>query len=109
VKAGHPVPAYVRELEAVRQQHGADLGVLISFATPTPGLLGEAAGFGFYESPWGKHQRIQLRTVGELLGGKGIDYPHVAGANVTHKKAAKLGVAPAETMELFSSGPSLSD
>jgi site-specific DNA-methyltransferase (adenine-specific) len=104
VKAGHLVPAYVRELEAVRQQQGADLGILISFVTPTPGMLGEAAGFGFYESPWGKHQRIQLRTVGQLLDGKGIDYPHIAGANVTHKKAAKVGVAPAQTLELFGEG-----
>jgi len=29
-------------------------------------------------SPWGKHPRIQLLTVGELLAGKRIDYLHVA-------------------------------
>lgn len=79
--------------------------MLISFEKPTAGVNGEAAGFGFYESAWGKHQRIQLRTVGELLAGKGIDYPHVAGANVTHKKAAKVGVAPADTLELFEAEP----
>ena len=30
----------------------------------------EAASAGFYESPWGKHPRIQLLTIEDLLGGK---------------------------------------
>ena len=38
----------------------------------------EAASAGFYESPWGRHPRIQLLTVGELLAGKRIDYPQTA-------------------------------
>jgi hypothetical protein len=105
VKAGHLVPAYVRDLEAVRQQQGADIGVLVTFERPTSGMGGEAAAFGFYESPWARHPRIQLRTVGQLLAGQGVDYPHVAGANVTHRRAAKFGVAPAETLELFDAEP----
>lgn len=100
VKAGHLVPAYVRELDTVRRQQGADIGVLISFEAPTAGMRGEAAGLGFYDSPWGRHPRIQLRTVGELLTGTGIDYPHVAGANVTHRRAASA-VAEPERLELF--------
>jgi hypothetical protein len=49
-------------------------------------------------SPWGKHPRIQLRTVGDLLAGRGIDYPHVTGANVTHRRAARAaGAAPDQT------------
>lgn len=54
-----------------------------------------AASAGFYESPWGKHGRLQMLTVGQLLDGRGIDYPHVAGANVTHRCAARAtGPAP---------------
>jgi site-specific DNA-methyltransferase (adenine-specific) len=93
VKAGHLVPAYVRELDTVRRQQEADIGVLISFQQPTSGMRSEAAGLDFYESPWGKHPRIQLRTVGELLAGSGIDYPHVSGANVTHRRAARAARA----------------
>jgi hypothetical protein len=33
----------------------------------------EAASAGFYTSPWGKHARLQLLTIEELLTGKGID------------------------------------
>ena len=101
VKAGHLVPSFVRDLGHVVTREQADIGVLISFDEPTAGMKAEAAGAGFYTSPWGNHPRLQLRTVGELLAGKGIDYSHVAGANVTHKKAAKAGVAPAESLEMF--------
>jgi DNA modification methylase len=101
VKAGHLVPAYVRELDAVRRQQGADIGVLISFGAPTAGMRTEAAGFGFFESAWGRHPRIQLRTVGELLAGKGIEYLHIAGANVTHRRALRAAGPEPERLELF--------
>jgi len=60
-----------------------------------------AAEAGFYESPWGRHPRIQLRTIRELLDGKGIDCPHVTGANVTHRRAQRARAAGPEAMELF--------
>jgi site-specific DNA-methyltransferase (adenine-specific) len=101
VKSGHLVPAYVRELDTVRRQQGADIGVLITFGQPTSGMRAEAAGLDFYDSPWGKHPRIQLRTVGDLLAGKGIDYPHITGANVTHRRASRAAPERPDTMELF--------
>jgi len=51
----------------------------------------EAAGAGFYDSPWGKRfPRLQILTVGELLDGKGIEYPPPSQVNVTYKKAPKV-------------------
>ncbi len=57
---------------------------------PTQPMRTEAAGTGFYTSPWSgqSHSRLQILTVAELLAGKGIDYPRFAG-NVTFKKAPK--------------------
>jgi hypothetical protein len=52
-------------------------------------MRSEAASAGFYESPWGKHPKIQIVTVGELLDGKGIDFPRTAGVNQTFKRARK--------------------
>lgn len=101
VKAGHLVPAFVRDLSGVLTREDADIGVLLSFEEPTSGMRAEAAGSGFYESPWGKHPRIQLRTIRELLDGKGIDYPHVTGANITHRQAQRARVAEAEPIEMF--------
>lgn len=100
VKAGHLVPAYVRDLRGVLERESAEIGVLLSFEEPSPGMRSEAAEAGFYESPWGRHPRIQLRTIRELLDGKGIDYPHVTGANVTLRRAQRAP-ASADSMELF--------
>jgi DNA modification methylase len=105
VKAGHLVPAFVRDLVGVLARENAEIGVLISFEEPSSGMRAEAASAGFYESPWGKHPRIQLRTVGELLAGNGIDYPHVTGANVTLRQARRASAGQAETMELFGQTP----
>jgi DNA modification methylase len=102
VKAGeHLVPAHVHELRGVIEREKAEIGVLITFNEPTPGMRAEAAGAGFYTSPWGRHPRIQVRTVGQLLAGQGIDYPHVTGANVTLRRAQRAAVAQPEALELF--------
>jgi site-specific DNA-methyltransferase (adenine-specific) len=102
VKGGeHLVPNFVRDLRGVIEREKAEIGVLISFEEPTAGMRAEAAEAGFYTSPWGKHPRIQLRTVGELLAGKGVDYPHVTGANVTHKRAQRAQTQEAEALPLF--------
>lgn len=101
VKAGHLVPAHVRDLRGVLERERAEIGVLISFEEPSPGMRAEAAEAGFYESGWGKHPRIQLRTVGELLDGKGIDYRPLTGGNVTHRRAARAQTPEAASLELF--------
>jgi hypothetical protein len=62
-------------------------------------MRSEAASAGFYTSPWGKHPRLQLRTVEQLLDGREIDYPHMA--NVTHRRAPRLHGQPADALELF--------
>lgn len=101
VKAGHLVPTYVDALWGVVERENAQIGVLISFNEPTSGMRSRAAEAGFYESPWGKHPRIQLLTVGELLSGKGIDYPRVTGSNVTLKRAQRARSAQPEAIGLF--------
>ncbi len=102
VKAGeHLVPAYVNELRGVIEREHADIGVLITFKEPTAGMRSEAAGAGFYTSPWGNHPRLQLRTVGQLLTGQGVDYPHVTGSNVTHRRAVPARPNAPETIGLF--------
>jgi DNA modification methylase len=89
VKAGGVTRDQVHSLGGVMQREKADMGVLISFERPTRPMREEAASAGFYQSPWGKHPRIQLFTVGELLAGKRIDYPQTAGINRTYKRAPK--------------------
>ena len=79
------------------QREQAEIGVLLSFEKPTAPMRSEAASSGFYTSPWGKHPRVQLVAVEELLSGQRIDYPP---ANVTFRQAEPLGPAEAESMPL---------
>lgn len=93
VKAGANLSvAMVRDLVGTVQREKADLGVLISFAKPTKPMENEATDAGFYSSPMGgKHPKIQILTVEDLLGGKGIDYPtRSQRVNVTFKKAPRV-------------------
>jgi hypothetical protein len=90
VKSGqHVGVAHVRELGHVVSREEAEMGALITLHEPTRPMREEAAGVGFYESPWGKHPRLQIRTVAELLEGKGLDCPPQRQTNITFKKAPK--------------------
>jgi hypothetical protein len=100
VKAGHTTVSHVRDLRAVVDREKAQVGVLISMHPNTKPMRAEAAGAGFYQSPWGEHPRIQLLTVSDLLGGTRIDMPPATGVNVTFKKAPKTKRAGHKQLEL---------
>jgi len=89
VKAGHVTANQMRDLRGVVEREKAEIGALICMEAPTQPMRKEAASAGFYESPWGKHPRLQILTVEELLAGKGIDYPPSQQANRTFKRAPK--------------------
>jgi DNA modification methylase len=101
VKAGHVTSSQVRDLVGVLATEKAEIGVLISFEPPTRDMRKAAASTGFYESPWGKHAKVQLLTVGELLEGKTVDMPRTAGTNRTFKKAPKAKRRKEAHPELF--------
>lgn len=101
VKGGHLKATDLRDLRGVIDREKADIGALISFETPTKLMRQEAASAGFYSSPWGKHARLQLLTVAELLDGATLDYPRTAGANVTFKQAPRSVRKVAEPPTLF--------
>lgn len=107
VKAGGVGVAQLHALRGVIEREGAEIGVLLSFQEPTGPMRKEAAGSGFYTSPWGRHPRIQLLTVGELLAGRRIDYPP-AQTNVTFRRAPKAIAEAPENLNLFAE-PSESD
>jgi hypothetical protein len=78
----------------------AQIGALISMQEPTQPMRTEAASAGFYRSPWtGRdYPRLQLRTIAELLDGKGIDYPAIGGGNVTFRKARRAAEDQASSL-----------
>ena len=85
VKSGKVSVHDVRDFRGALEREKAEIGALITFQEPTKPMVVEAAGAGFYESPWGKHPRLQIYTVAELLQGRMVDYPRPG--NVTFRKA----------------------
>ena len=96
VKAGNVTVSQIRDLVGVINREQAQIGAFLSLEPPTSPMRQEAASAGFYESPWGKHPRIQLLTIEDLLDGKSIDYPHQA-ADMTFKKAQRVRPDPSKT------------
>ncbi len=68
------------------------MGVLISLQPSTRERVTEAMSAGFYahQTNARKYPRLQLRTVNELMEGKGLERPSTVGAlDETFKKAPK--------------------
>ena len=102
VKAGKVTVSHIRDLVGVISREKAEIGVFLSLEPPTSPMRREAASAGFYESPWGKHPRIQLLTIEDLLGGKSIDYPK--DTDVTFKKAQRVRSNPSEKQKILPMG-----
>jgi site-specific DNA-methyltransferase (adenine-specific) len=100
VKAGKLHAPYVRDLRGVVEREKAAIGALLTLDEPTKAMRTEAASAGFYTSPWGKHQRLQILTIEELLTGKTLDRPP-AQASVTFKRAPKALSKAAEQPRIF--------
>jgi len=106
VKAGHVTVSQLRDLRGVLDRENAEIGVLISLEEPTKAMRSEAAGAGFYKTPYGNHPRLQVLTVGELLNGAGIDYPpQHARADTTFKKAPKVKATKERQLPLVAERP----
>ncbi len=108
VKSGHVSAKDVRDLRGVIEREKAEIGVLLTLVEPTKPMLSEATEADFYKSSWGKHPRLQILTIEELLAGKRIDYPPTV--NVTFKKAQRALGPVAEQLPLTASvdeGPTI--
>ena len=86
-------------LVVVKFEHGSS-AASFRLEEPTALMRKEAASAGFCTSPWGKHPRIQLVTIKDLLTGKTIDRPP-AQASVTFKRAPKALSKAAEQPRIF--------
>jgi DNA modification methylase len=92
VKGGNLKADDVRSLGFVAQREKAAMGVLISVDEPTDKMYADAAAAGYYahKLTGKKYPKLQLRSVKELMEGKGIERPSEhAARDETFKKAPK--------------------
>jgi hypothetical protein len=90
VKGGKTGVKDMRDLRGVVEREKAAMGVLISLQPPTGPMEVEAANAGFYTHKLTGQQfpKLQLRTVKDLMDGRGIERPStVAATDETFKKA----------------------
>lgn len=99
VKAGSTGVAHLRDLRGVIEREGAEIGVLISMRDTTAPMRREAASAGFFESSWGKHPRLQILTIQDLLDGKKLDYPPARQVDRTFRKAPRARKAADKQLE----------
>lgn len=84
VKGGHLTISQVRDFAHVIERELAAMGYFICLETPTKGMYQEAEELGYYALPSGKKfQRLQIRTIQELLDGKEFDFPQGYALKVT--------------------------
>lgn len=103
IKGGKTGVKDVRDLRGVLDREKAAIGILISLQPPTDPMETEAASVGFYEHKTNKQKfpRLQLRTVKELMEGKGIERPtSAASVDDTFKKAPESKKKHGEQKEL---------
>ncbi len=103
VKGGKTSVRDVRDLRGVLDREQAAIGVLITLEESTAPMKAEAASTGFYVHKTNQQQypRLQLRTVKELMAGKGIQRPASAAAvDETFKEAPKAKAKKGDQKQL---------
>lgn len=77
VKGGANIgPGFVRDLRGtLEREDSAELGGLILLKQPTRGMVAEAAAAGMYNYRGVDYPRLQIRTVDDLLAGRGFSSP----------------------------------
>ncbi len=78
IKGGENISvAMVRDFAHVVAREKARVGVFVTLTPPTKPMTTEAYKAGFYESEHGRHLKIQILTVEDLMAGKKPDIPLV--------------------------------
>jgi hypothetical protein len=95
VQSGRLGAGSLRALRAVVSRDDAAIGVLVTLDEPTEALVAEAARAGFHASAAGRHPRLQILRVGDVLRGRRVDVPRAAGPGIKGGKRGAVAPSPA--------------
>jgi len=93
VKGGeHVTRTQIADLKNTVEREKAAMGIFVTLADPTDPMVKESVTAGFYDSPKGEYQKIQILTIEELLAGrKRPEHPDISSGTYNFKKANKEG------------------
>ena len=99
VKSGHVQASYIRDLCHVVERDKAVMGFLVTLEPPSKPMITEALAAGYYHSPgWNRdYQKIQIRTIEQLLAGESFEMPPT---NITLAQAQRVKTG-AEQEKMF--------
>lgn len=89
VKGGeHVNVTMVKDLIATVEREKAAIGIFVTLTKPTQPMITEAISAGFYKSPFGDFQKIQILTIEDLLSETNRPkYPDISSGVYNFKKA----------------------
>ncbi|MGH7212345.1 MAG: DNA methyltransferase, partial [Acetobacteraceae bacterium] len=98
VKGGESVGvAMIRDLKGTVEREQAAGGLFITLAEPTREMQREAAASGFFESGFGRHPKMQIVSIGELLAGMRPDLPPLGRSEGFRRAPRERGRRPEQT------------
>jgi hypothetical protein len=79
-------PNMVRDLLGTLEADRAKMGILLTLEEPTTGMKNAALRAGYYETEYGKYEKVQILTVEDLFDGR---RPHMPWVDPSAFKKAK--------------------
>ena len=87
----------LRDLAGVVERERAAAGLLISLAEPTREMRREAAASGFFDSGFGRHPKLQIYNIRELLAGIAVELPPLGRHEGFRRAPREKGPAATQT------------
>ena len=98
VKGGESVGvAMIRDLKGTVEREQAAGGLFITLAEATREMRREAAASGFFELGFGRHPKLQILSIGELLAGMRPDLPPLGRGEGFPRAPREQGKRPEQT------------
>ncbi len=101
VKGGdHVTRTMIADLKNTVEREKAQMGIFVTLVAPTAPMKKEALSAGYYTSPFGEFQKIQIISIEELMSGKRPSYPDLSRGGASFKKS-KVEKKQGDQPELF--------
>ena len=102
VKGGENVTrTMIADLKNTVEREKAEIGLFVTLAEPTKPMITEAVSAGFYQSPKGEFQKVQILTIADLLSGKAKPEFFDMSGGVYNFKKAQVEKQKAEQKQLL--------
>ncbi len=87
----------IRDLKGTVEREQAAGGLFVTLAEPTREMRREAAASGYFNSGFGRHPKLQILSISELLAGMRPDLPPLGRSEGFRRAPRERGKRPEQT------------